>query len=143
MRFGARHESIASRVDITDALRPRRGAALRSVSMTMCRSGIELSADNSSLVRNPVGAVACINAMFFHDNLMGKAPISLKSRKKAANLRQPNQLLLTGAEKLVNLKVQRTDWALLGIPWGALSFWVAGRAPFLFLLVRNSVRLLF
>jgi len=48
--------------------------------------------------------------------------MSLKIRKKATNLQQPNRLLLTGAEKLVNLKVQRTDWALLGKPWGALSF---------------------
>ncbi len=43
---------------------------------------------------------------------------------------QPNRLLLTDVEKLVNLKVQRTDWALLGKPWGALSFWAVGRAPF-------------
>ena len=70
LRFGARHESIASNVVITDALRPKRGAAFRSVAMTMWRSGMELSADNISLVRSPVGAVACINAMFFHDNLM-------------------------------------------------------------------------
>ena len=70
LRFGARHESIASKVEITDALRPSRGAAFRSVATTMWRSGKELSADNFSLVRSPVGAVACINAMFFHDNLM-------------------------------------------------------------------------
>jgi hypothetical protein len=70
LRFGARHESIASNVVITDALRPKRGAAFRSVAMTMWRSGMELSADNISLVRSPVGAVAFVNAMFFHDNLM-------------------------------------------------------------------------
>ena len=70
LRFGARHESIASNVEITDALRPSRGAAFRSVATTMWRSGMELSADNISLVRSPVGAVACINAMFFHDNLI-------------------------------------------------------------------------
>ena len=44
---------------------------------------------------------------------------------------QPNRLVLTETEKLLHLKVQRTDWALLGKPWGALSFWVVGRAPFL------------
>jgi len=70
LRFGARHESIASNVEMTDALSPRRGAACRSVAMTMWRSGMELSADNISLFRSPVGAVACVNAMFFHDNLM-------------------------------------------------------------------------
>ena len=70
LRFGARHESIASSVEITDALRPSRGAAFRSVATTMCRSGMELSADNISLVRSPVGAVAWVNAMFFHDNLI-------------------------------------------------------------------------
>ena len=70
LRFGARHESIASNVEITDALRPSRGAAFRSVATTMWRSGMELSADNISLFRSPVGAVACVNAMFFHDNLM-------------------------------------------------------------------------
>ncbi len=52
-----------------------------------------------------------------------------KFRKKAANLHQPNRLLLTDEEKLIHLKVQRTDWALLGFPWGALSFWAVGRAP--------------
>jgi len=31
----------------------------------MWRSGMELSADNISLVRSPVGAVGSINAMFF------------------------------------------------------------------------------
>ena len=65
LRLGARHESIASKVEITDALRPKRGAAFRSVATMMWRSGMELSADNSSPVRNPEGAVACLNAMFF------------------------------------------------------------------------------
>jgi len=70
LRFGARQESIASNVEITDALRPKRGAAFRSIATTMWRSGMELSADNSPLVCSRVGAVACVNAMFIHDNLM-------------------------------------------------------------------------
>uniref|UniRef100_UPI0025885C2C hypothetical protein n=1 Tax=uncultured Spongiibacter sp. TaxID=870896 RepID=UPI0025885C2C len=70
LRLGARLESIASKVEITEALRPKRGAAFRSVATMMWRSGMELSADNNSPVRNPQGAVACLNAMYFHDNLM-------------------------------------------------------------------------
>jgi hypothetical protein len=46
------------------------------------------------------------------------------------NHRQPNRLLLTDAKKLVNLKVQRTDWALGGDLGGSFFLLVASRAPF-------------
>ena len=54
--------SLASKVYITDALRPRRGAAFRSVATMLWHSGMELSADNTSPIRSPVGAVACVDA---------------------------------------------------------------------------------
>lgn len=47
------------------------------------------------------------------------------SVKRVQKTRQPNRLLLTVREKLVNLRVQMTDWALRGLPWGALSFLAA------------------
>ena len=65
LRLGARHKSITSSIEITDALRPGGRAAMRSVTMTMWRSGIELSADNTALAYSLMSIVDFINTMFF------------------------------------------------------------------------------
>tara|TARA_R110000772_G_scaffold57076_2_gene129529 strand:- start:801 stop:986 length:186 start_codon:yes stop_codon:yes gene_type:complete len=48
----------------------------------MWRSGIELSADNPLLVRSPVGAVACVNAMFSSRQPDGKGTNTSEYQKK-------------------------------------------------------------
>src|SRR6056297_3124989 len=61
--------------------------------------------------------------MIFSRQPVGKGPDPLFFfRKRQQKTVQPNRLLLTATEKLVNLRVLRTDWALRGVTLGGSFF---------------------